>query len=115
MVRLKVLTNIAPERWKNISIPLGTIKSRLGAGERADKLISIPLGTIKSETDEPTEGRTAEFQYLLVRLKENFIIAVKYYFLISIPLGTIKSCNLYDPNRGPTVFQYLLVRLKVHL
>ena len=55
----------------------------------------------------------SRFQFLLVRLKENYENSKIYNQFISIPTGTIKSIRDEINELEKKLFQFLLVRLKV--
>ena len=113
LVRLKEYYSHPHQSSYKISIPSGTIKSTNKVRKRNNcKQISIPSGTIKRNDLYKAVAELVEFQFLLVRLKEDevdkqkklllfqfllvrlkgvgFPVIVGNRILISIPSGTIK-------------------------
>ncbi len=53
------------------------------------------------------------FQFLMVRLKENWVEPPSWHMTISIPYGAIKRKIFLQGTGGVGKFQFLMVRLKV--
>ena len=78
-------------------------------------LISIPSGTIKRYERNKFIQWRLQFQFLLVRLKEDSTLIFAFKISISIPSGTIKRLESGSATSIVTTFQFLLVRLKVSI
>ena len=75
MVQLKELYYKIRKQNRPVSIPNGSIKSSVSIFWKLNtSLVSIPNGSIKSDEAIKEWESILEFQFLMVQLKENFVI-----------------------------------------
>ncbi len=78
----------------------------------SDAQVSIPFGAIKRPVTDSMRESVKEFQFLLVRLRENHSGTFESFVAVSIPFGAIKSIFTARISKYPVLFQFLLVRLR---